>query len=564
MEKRLLPLGISDFKRIIDGGYAYVDKSLFIQELVEAGAHVSLIPRMRRFGKTLNLSMLQYFFEKGDKDTSYLFKSLKIWQNEKMKALQGQFPVIFLSLKDIKYSSWEDAFKAFQSLLSNEFRRHRYLLEGNLLDKGEKNNYEKILAKDGDQTLMEQSLSFLSKCLERFHHNKVVLLIDEYDTPAHAAYMGGYYKEAIAFLRNWLSHGLKDNKSLERGVLTGILRIAKETIFSGLNNIITFTLLNNKFYDKFGLLEHEVQQLLAEYGLSNQMEEMKKWYNGYHVGAHAGIYNPWSILNCIYNEGALAPYWVNTSDNALIKELISKGNAELKRDIESLLKGEIVEKEIEEGIVFSNLDNPDVVWSLLLFSGYLTITEPPVYGRPCKLSIPNLEVAEVYRTMVLEWFKTTIHTHHYQLLLRSLTQGDLETFSQIFQDFLTSSVSLFDMGGDQPEKVYHALVLGMLLGLKDTHEVKSNRESGYGRYDVLIIPKNVKELGIIIEFKKVSKAEQGYLNEAAISALKQISDKNYAQELFDRGITRILTLAMAFEGKKVAFLHSFIEKNYIS
>ncbi len=553
-----LPIGISDFKKLIDGGYVYIDKTLLIQEVIEKGTHVALIPRPRRFGKTLNLSMLRYFFEKSVEDTSYLFKELHIWQNEKYKALQGTFPVIFISLKDVKHPSWEETFNALRKVISKEFERHNYIVEKEVLRRREKELYHKILSEDDDKTLFEQSLLLLTEWLHRYHKKQVVLLIDEYDTPAHFAYLGKYYDTFINFTRNWLSAGLKDNIHLERGVLTGILRVAKESIFSGLNNISTFTILNREFQDKFGLLEHEVKELLELSGLSDKLDKISQWYDGYRIGSRGGIYNPWSVLNCIAKKGALFPYWVNTSDNALMKHLIAKGTDDLKADIEELLRGGIVEKTIEEGIVFPNLDqSPSSIWSLLLYSGYVTIDNTPSYGIPCRLRIPNIEVGELYKTMILDWFKNSIHEHKYQMLLNSLTKGDVNTFSQLFQEFMISSVSVFDVPSEESEKIYHAFVLGILIGLGDQYEVKSNRESGLGRYDVMLIPKNKNELGIIMEFKKIGRFEKLCLEDAVDSALKQIEEKQYAQELLDRGIGRILYLGFAFEGKQVLIRSKF-------
>lgn len=511
-----------------------------------------LIPRLRRFGKTLNLSMLRYFFEKGKEDTAGLFKHLKIWKNEKYQAMQGQFPVIFITLKDVKQSSWEETFQVLKELVAEEFERHSYLLEGETLTEREKIQYNKILFQECEKTLLEKSLFFLSKCLCRYHKRQVVLLIDEYDTPAHAAFIGKYYDTLIGFLRNWLSAGLKDNMYLEKGVLTGILRIAKESIFSGLhpnnlknwefdkevpqishqdratvfidtmrgpdgkseekptqsktnfssclgvNNISTFTILNETFSDKFGLLESEVEELLDDYGLSEKLDSIRQWYNGYRIGSSTNIYNPWSVLNCIANNGSLAPYWVNTSENALMKQLIAQGKDDLKADVEELMEGRVIEKTIEEGVVFSDLEKKSAtVWALLLFSGYLTIDAPAVYGTPCLLRIPNLEIEELYKSMILEWFAITIQATKYQELLNSLVNGDVDTFSQIFREFLLSSVSVFDVAEGESEKIYHAFVLGMLIGLKNQYEVKSNRESGYGRYDVILIPKNLQDLGLV-------------------------------------------------------------------
>jgi hypothetical protein len=556
--KKPLPIGISDFKRLIDGGYAYVDKTLFIQEIIEKGTLVALIPRPRRFGKTLNLSMLRYFFEKGEDDTSYLFKNLNIWNNKACRALQGQFPVVSISLKDVKHASWEEAFQALRKVIAKEFERHNYILEKELLTPREKELYHKILSETDDKTLIEQSLLHLTEWLHRYHNKQTILLIDEYDTPAHAAYTGKYYSTFIDFIRNWLSAGLKDNFHLERGVLTGILRIAKESIFSGLNNISTFTILNEEFQDKFGLLKSEVKELLDDCDLSDRLPEIGQWYDGYRIGSCTEIYNPWSVLNCIAKNGALSPYWVNTSDNALMKQLIAKGTDDLKADIEELLRGGSIEKTIEEGIVFPNLEqSPSAVWSLLLYSGYLTLDATPSYGVPCQLRIPNIEVGELYKTMIMDWFKTSIHEHKYRILLSSLTSGDVDTFSQLFKEFMISSVGVFDIPSEESEKIYHAFVLGMMIGLKDQYELKSNRESGLGRYDVMLIPKDKNDLGIIMEFKKIGRFEKTDLEKAVTSALQQIEDRQYAQELLDRGVNRILYLGFAFEGKQVLIRSKF-------
>ena len=399
--------------------------------------------------------------------------------------------------------------------------------------------------------MYEASLRLLTQWLHRYHKRRVVLLIDEYDTPAHAAFIGGYYETLISFLRNWLSGGLKNNSSLERGVLTGILRIAKESIFSGLNNVRTFTILNETFHDKFGLLDSEVKGLLADYELTHKHPEIRQWYNGYRIDSCEGIYNPWSVLMCIAEKGALAPYWVNTSDNALIKQLITNGTSEVKRDMELLLKGGVIKKNIEDGIIFSDLErSSNSLWSLLLFSGYLTLAATPSYGTPCQLRIPNIEVGELYKSMIFQWFDYTIQESQYHLLLNSLVKGDIETFSKIFQAFLASSVSVFDVSSDEPEKIYHAFVLGMLIGLRGRYEVKSNRQSGYGRYDVMLIPNKSEDLGIIMEFKKVDRNEQMDLETAVVAALQQIEDKNYQQELLDRGVKRVIYLGLAFKDKQ--------------
>ncbi len=508
---------------------------------------------MELFGKTLNLSMIRYFFEKTAHDTGYLFKGLKIEKEPNFMALQGQFPVIFLSLKAVRHSSWEQAYASIRSLVAGEYNRHRYLLEGDTLHVEEKKKYLQILREEGSQTLYTYSLLLLTQCLHRYHKKRVIVLVDDYDTPAYAAYVGGYYDVWISFFINWLSAGLKDNSSLERGVLTGAVSIPMANIFSGFNNLSTYTVLQDAFCDKFGLLEEEVKELVKEHHLEANLLQMRQWYDGYRIGSCRGIYNPWSVIKYLREEGDLAPYWVNSCDNALMRGLIAQGSEDFKADIEELLKGGVIEKNIEEGLIFADLaKGPNAVWSLLLFSGYLTTEAGPTApGSPSRLRIPNEEVLHLYRSMVIDWFEKSIHESKYCLLLQSLTKGDIDTFSKIFQEFLLASVSVFDVASDQPEKIYHAFILGMLVGLGESYEVRSNRESGYGRYDVMLIPKDVKGLGIVLEFKRIDRFEKMDLETAAASALKQIQDKKYDEELVSRGITRILHLSLVFEGEKV-------------
>ena len=419
---------------------------------------------------------------------------------------------------------------------------------------GERKDYLKILGSRGSQVLYQNSLKLLLKWIYFYHKKQVILLIDEYDAPVHTAYIGKYYDPLIEFLRNLLSNCLKDSSYLKKGVLTGILRIAKESIFSGLNNVTPFTILNETFRDKFGLLESEVKELLEYYGLSEKLPVLREWYDGYRTGSCTGIYNPWSVLRCIAENGVLAPYWVNTSDNGLMKQLITAGGGRLKADIEELLKGGSVEKKIEEEIVFPELDkNPTTIWSLLVYSGYLTIDATPEYGVPYHLRIPNIEVKELYQAMVLEWFDKSIDEYQYRILLESLTSGDTETFTPVFQEFVISYLSVFDVPFDESEKVYHAFVLGLLVGLRGKYDVKSNKESGFGRYDVMLCPKKTDHLGIIMEFKKAE--DKTALETTAQSAIKQIEEKRYAVELLERGVQRILYLGFAFSGKHVVIKH---------
>ncbi|PRX16917.1 PD-(D/E)XK nuclease superfamily protein [Orenia metallireducens] len=550
-----LPIGISDFKELIENGHYFVDKSLFIKDIIDEDAKVILLPRPRRFGKTLNISMLKYFFEKSNKNNSYLFDSLKIKElGRSYLDRQGKSPVIFLTFKGVKNTIWEDCLENIKDIISMEYERHAYLLEGNLLSNKERIIYQNIVNLSATKVHYQKALSKLTLYLERYHGDKAIVLIDEYDQPIQSGYMNGYYEEIINFMRGFLESGLKDNTSLEKGVLTGILRVAKESIFSGLNNLLVSTLLDTKYDNYFGLLETEVEEIFNDYNLNYKLEEIKEWYNGYYFGDKT-LYNPWSIINCIYYQGELKPYWINTSGNEIIKDLIINGDSEIKSDIELLIKDQSIEKKIDENIVFGDIDKKSSsLWSFLLLSGYLRASDSERRGARlyCNLEIPNQEVKYIYEEIVLDWFEENITSQKLKLMLEALTNGDIEVFSSVFREFVLNSMSSFDIGGNEPEKVYHAFVLGLLLNLRDSYQVKSNRESGYGRYDVMIIPDKKDKLGIIMEFKKVNEYKKESLEEAVEDALKQIKEKRYKQELLAQGIDNVLEIGIAFSGKEVA------------
>lgn len=569
---RPLPIGISDYKKITEENYSYIDKTLFIEDVLLIGTEVILVPRPRRFGKTSNLSMLKYFFEKTDQDNSHLFQNFKIWKT-KQRTEQGQYPVIFLSLKEIKNSTWKDALEDLKLLISAEFERHQILLTAlfpdplpkgkekgsSLLSDAEKKQFQSILDGSASGILFKNSLKKLTLWLNRYFQKKVVVLIDEYDTPIHAAYLHSFYNPMIEFVRGWLGGGLKDNPYLKKAVLTGILRIAKESIFSGLNNPGCYTVLDEEFCDKFGLLEDEVSSLLKEHHISYQREEIRAWYNGYRIGS-CSLYNPWSILECIRKKGELRPYWVGTSDNELIKKLLIQGNSSMKQDVERLLLGESIKKSIDDGVSLKDLhSNPSAVFGLFLFSGYLTLSNKPIYedgALQCELEIPNQEIFDLYKTSIKEWMENSLPDQNLPALLESLTTGNVEVFAELLQAIIVNSMSFYDIIKEEPEKVYHGFVLGLLVALAKTHEVKSNRESGYGRYDVCVIPKNHSALGIVIEFKKV-KTEKA-LKSGASDALAQIEKQSYTAELHSLGIKKLLLLGISFHGKRIAIKERFI------
>jgi hypothetical protein len=461
-----LPVGLSDFKRVIEDNYYYVDKSLLIKELMDQGAVAMLIPRPRRFGKTLNLSMLRCFFEKTAEDTSHLFRHLKIWQSgEEYTSQQGKYPVIYLTFKDIKESNWTSALEKIKRLIQEEFLRHNYLRNENALEAEEQEYFETIANLTATSSAYEDSLKRLSRYLARHHQQQVILLIDEYDTPIQAGYVNGYYKEVVGFMRNFLSGGLKDNPHLAKGVLTGIMRVAKESIFSGLNNLDVFTLLNHNFSDKFGLTEDEVKRLLEDLGASERYAEAKTWYNGYCFGSHI-IYNPWSIINYAgkLDEG-FKPYWANTSDNAIIEQLLTRGGTELKSELESLIKGGTIEKPIEENIIFRDIERKDhLLWSFLLFSGYLKYVGKRTANKRMlfSLQIPNLEVGYIYDHLVQGWLEARLENKKLEMMLKALLGGDMETFEELFAEMVKNSFSFLDTGG-RPRKSlpgFHHRIVG--------------------------------------------------------------------------------------------------------
>jgi len=551
MQKKLA-IGINDFKKLREENYYYVDKSLLIKEIIDEDAEVLLLPRPRRFGKSLNLSMLRYFFENSENDNSNLFSGLKIAENE-FNCLEkmGKFPVINLDFKGSRANNWELALQRLKRSIAVEFQRHSYLLKSDKLLEYEKEEYQDIMALKADQTAYEFALENLSRYLKEFHQQNVIILIDEYDEAVQASYLNEYYDQMLDFMRSFLIRGLKGNPNLEKGILTGILRVVKESIFSGLNNLLVSGLLESKYDQFFGLLEKEVEEIFSYYDLEYRLQEVKRWYNGYYFGDQL-VYNPWSIINCIASQGELKPYWVNTSGNELIKDLIINAEAEVKGQFEDLLKNKSFKTRIDENIVFADVrTKSSSLWSFLLYSGYLKAnTRQREQGRLyCELEIPNQEIKYIYEEIIYDWLEESISSNKLSEMLTALITGNIEEFSLIFKDFVLSSMSSFDPAGNEAEKVYHAFVLGLLLNLNDNYEINSNRESGYGRYDIMVIPNKKDKLGIIIEFKKVADNEN--LDKAVKAALKQIEERKYQQELEKRGIKNVIHLGIAFSGKNV-------------
>lgn len=566
--KKRLPIGIDNFKEIVDGNYYFIDKTLLIKELLDRGSKITLLPRPRRFGKTLNMHMIQCFFElpisrpynlKAEPLT-YLFRDKNIWTDEHAKSLQGTLPTIALTLKGIKATSWGECYTKIIDLIAAEYYAHHYLLEGNALSPAEKITFLAVENKQASQPDYENSLKYLSIYLQRHHQTKVLVLVDEYDAPIHAGYLNKFYQDATGFIRSLFEAVFKDNHALELGIITGILRTAKEGIFSGLNNLVVHSLLDEPFSDKFGFTQQEVSSLLATYDLSMHADDVKKWYDGYIINNVDGttkqpinLYNPWALINFVANNARLVSYWANTSDNALIKKLLTTAPSSMQEQFELLLSGKEIELSISDGFVFPGIEkNEAAIWSLFLSSGYLTAAKSSVFGQwyTCKLKIPNMEIQQLFQDLTKEIFSES-GTKQATDLLKALVSGDGKLFGLLLQHYIKETISYFDMPSTDIERSYHMLILGMLVHLKDSHQICSNRESGYGRYDVMIIPKDPSKLGIILEFKRTIEEFGETLENSAAAALVQIHEKSYATEMQARGIKHIIAYGVGLHGKQV-------------
>ncbi|NFR85897.1 AAA family ATPase [Clostridium sp. ZS2] len=558
--KKTIQVGTSDFKEIIEGKYYFVDKSLLIKEFIKNAAKVILIPRPRRFGKTLNMSMLRYFFDiEKREENKNLFKGLKIEKEEEIMKMQGEYPVIFLTFKNQKHFNFENLQDGIKSLMYNIYMEHYYLLESEKLSQFDKERFKEILDRKGSIVEFSEALSNLMRYLNEHYDKKVIVLIDEYDVPIQEAYLRNYYEEAVVLIRNILTAALKDNIYLEKALVTGILRVAKESIFSGLNNMQVHTMFSYKFNNKFGFTEDEVKDLLKYYNLAEKSDEVKSWYNGYIFGGKV-IYNPWSVLNYISNsESGFMPYWINSSSNDLIKILLSKGNIDTKENLEELIKGNSIKKIVDDHVVMNEVEEDEEnLWGFLTLSGYLKPVDVNLIegSLHCELKIPNNEVLIFYKNLIKKWFKESLTSQKYNVMLKALITRDVEVFGGFFKNFVLKNLSYFDVAGNEPEKVYHAFVLGMIVSLEDEYEVKSNKESGYGRYDVMLIPKDKSKLGIIIEFKKIDDFMSKSIEKGVEEALNQIEENKYESELREKNINNILKLAIVFKGKKVEIVEA--------
>jgi hypothetical protein len=541
-----LPSGTSNFEEIITKNYYYVDKTLLIKDIWHEGS-VILVTRPRRFGKTLNLDMIRCFFEISDKNKKPLFNNLAISNEPEFMTMQGTYPVIYLTFKDIKEKSWEKCFNALMLHIINLFKNYMYILEK--LPDYEKDQIEMILKGEANEALYSSSIGFLTKYLHNYYQKRVILLIDEYDTPILSAYKHGYYDEAINFFRNLLSKALKDNNYLEKGVLTGILRVAKESIFSGLNNLKVFSLIDSKLSDKFGFTEKEISLTLDKFGLSDRKKEVDTWYNGYSINRDK-LYNPFSIIEYLNDRKAKA-FWINSSANEIVYDIVAGKEFLFQENLKKLMNEGVIEAEIDENIIFYSFHwNREAVWTILFFSGYLTLAgEVNADLNRYRLTIPNKEVLLCFKQNISKWINNTIGSNKLSAMLTALTDGNIERFNELLQHFVKTMLSYYDTAGEAPEGVYQAFFLGLLINLENQYKIRSNRESGYGRYDIMMFPKDINQTGIIIEFKKVRKNESS--EDVLKAALNQIKKKEYAAELKEAGIEKILAIAVALKGKKV-------------
>ena len=564
-----LSVGIHDFKKLRENNCYYVDKSMFIHEIFKNKTNeVAVIPRPRRFGKTLNMTMLKYFFEKplDGVSNTHLFENLAITKHSEIMAQQGTYPVIFITFKGIKSSTWQKCYKELVDVIVEECERHKNLLNSNVIDQSWKDHLKVLISKKADEVDYAKSLHFLSKVLYAVHQVKSIILIDEYDAPMQSGFEFDYYEEIKNFMYSFFCAGLKDNNYLEFAVITGILRVAKESIFSGMNNVSTYSMLADRYADAFGFLEPEVKAMCSYFDLPISLDTIREWYNGYRVGSiknqddhesFVRIYNPWSIIECI-NLKKIGVHWINTGGHFLIKETMKHAKADDKEDLMNILQNKPVSKIINDTIAFRDIYyDSSAMWSFLVFTGYLTWkTRTDMMGETtAELIAPNFEVKSSLKTMVAAWFNEVPASRTcFNHMINGIKAGETEEFLQNFEQAVLESLSFFDVG-DKGENAYQAFALGIMASMGNTYETTANRESGYGRYDVCIFPKDTTKMGMIIEFKRRKLSEKKSLSTYAKTALAQIYENKYDIEMQRRGITLVAKIGIAFQGKHMAWTY---------
>ena len=550
MKHKPLPIGVEDFKRLVDNGYYFVDKTLMIKELLENKETVNLFTRPRRFGKTLNMSMLQRFFEATEKSNAYLFDGLKIATYPEYMAYQGQYPVISISLKSMKRASYQEAYFEYVKLLSDEFERHEIILQSDAVSEEDKLEFQKIKKRIAEPKEYNSAVKLLSKCLQKVYQKNVIILIDEYDVPLENAYHEGFYDDMTNLIRSCFESALKTNPSLEFAVLTGCLRVSRESIFTGLNNLKTYSITKNKFSQYFGFTQEEMKEILQAFSLEQYAGTIAKWYDGYRFGL-TEIYNPWSVLNCIdsYLQNdmvACEPYWSNTSSNRIVKRLIEESNERTKSMVEELINGTPIHTQIFEDVTYGTIDvNQDYIWSFLLFTGYLKIISCETIGDETyyDMVIPNVEIKSIYKNTIRSWFIDHINRDSRTDILESVIHADAEKLEDLLCTWLTNTISCFD----EQENYYHDFVTGLVSGFNG-YMVVSNRESGNGRFDLVVKQRSRWHHAAILEFKVVEKYNQ--MTKACEDALKQIEEKDYEASLRDEQYENIAKLGICFCQKR--------------
>ena len=551
-------LGHQDFETVRLTNNFYVDKTDFIREWWEANDLVTLITRPRRFGKTLNMSMLEKFFSVKYAGRGELFEGLSIWRQEEYRNLQGTYPVMFLSFAAVKETTFDQVRKNICRMIGEFYNRCGFLLEGDLLNENEKRSFQNISA-DMEDNAAASSLRMLSEFLTRYYGKRVIILLDEYDTPMQEAYVNGYWEEMVSFIRALFNATFKTNPSLERAIMTGITRVSRESIFSDLNNLEVVTTTSEKYANRFGFTEEEVFASLDEFGLSDRKGEVKKWYDGFTFGKKADIYNPWSVLNYL-SKRRVELYWANTSSNSLAGDLIREGNKNLKLEFETLMRGGSILTVVDEQIVYSQLSmRKDAIWSFLLAAGYLKVEQTEFMEQSgnyqYRLSLTNREVRMMFQNMILDWFEGT--DDYYNDFIKALLLGDVKAMNHYMNKVALTTFSYFDTGKKaseaEPERFYHGFVLGLMVELSDRYILTSNWESGFGRYDVVLEPRKKEDDAMILEFKVQDTEDEKELKDTVKAALAQIKEKNYAASLLGKGVPRerIRSYGFAFQGKTV-------------
>ncbi len=558
---RTLGIGKQDFEKVRKENAFYIDKTKFIREWWESEDDVTLITRPRRFGKTLNMSMLEKFFSVQFAGRADLFCGLAIWEDEKYRRLQGTYPVLFISFADVKETTYIQTKKKICRIIKALYNKYDFLLENDLLNESEKNDFLNISV-DMEDNEASYSLKALSDYLLRYYKKKVIILLDEYDTPMQEAYVNGYWDELVSFTRSLFNATFKTNPYLERAIMTGITRVSKESIFSDLNNLQVITTTSGKYMDCFGFTEEEVFAAIDEYGLSEKRQEVKKWYDGFTFGKQKDIYNPWSILNYL-DKRQIGTYWANSSSNSLAGKLIREGSRNVKENFEVLLRGKSIIVEIDEQIVYDQLDEDEsAIWSLLLASGYLKVKNINTYAtdfgewrQEYELELTNFEVGAMFRQMIRKWFSRS--AGGYNDFIKALLLDDVKGMNVYMNKVAMATFSYFDTGKspseEAPERFYHGFVLGLMVEMADRYVLTSNRESGFGRYDVMLEPRRSGDVGIIMEFKVQDRTEEKELSDTVDAALKQIKEKEYKTVLIEKGISKekIRSYGFAFCGKQV-------------